>query len=67
MKNLKQKYGSAILVTFIVLISSCNMSNKTIADKTKNDMIADISSGEGKFIISAPVVKKQFIKKKAHD
>ena len=61
MKRIKQKYGLCILTCIICLFTwSCSSQKKANMSKNKTK---DISTGEGKYIISTPVVIKNFVKK----
>lgn len=53
------KYSSFIITCIICLFAiSCNNQKPTILKKNKTK---DISTGEGKYIISAPIVAKKFV------
>ena len=61
MRKLKPKYGLCILACIICLFTGCCLSQKKVImskNKTK-----DISSSKGKYIISVPIVIKNFVKK----
>lgn len=61
MRKVKLKYGLCIATCIICLfIWSCSSQKKVIMSKNKTK---DISSSEGKYIISAPIVIKNFVKK----
>ena len=61
MRKIKLKYGLCILACIICLSTwSCSSQKKIIMSKNKTK---DISSGKEKYIISVPVVSKNFVKK----
>jgi len=61
MRKVKLKYGLCVLACMAFLfMGSCSSQKKVIMAKNKTK---DISSGKRKYIISVPVVTKNFVKK----
>lgn len=63
MKLIQQKIILLLLATFVGLLISCNTNKKTVTDLPERVKTPDVSTGEGKYIVSAPVVRKEFVNK----
>lgn len=60
MEDIRHRFSWLLLILFVFCTPSCTIHKR---EHMKKNKVADISTGDHKYILTAPIVSKNFVKK----